>query len=75
MSERQKIVRLHTPSGGAMFGQKNHLLRVIALMVLAASGFASGKNREMTMALSGIRANHFHRDLILKIMRAKGAMG
>ncbi len=50
-------------------------VKACAIWTTAASGFASGKNREMTMALSGIRANHFHRDLILKIMRAKGAMG
>ena len=50
-------------------------VQACVIWTTAASGFASGKNREMTMALSGIRANHFHRDLILKIMRAKGAMG
>jgi aminoglycoside phosphotransferase (APT) family kinase protein len=50
-------------------------VKACAIWATAASGFASGKNREMTMALSGIRGGHFHRDLILKMMRAEGAMG
>ena len=50
-------------------------VKCCAIWTTAANGFASCKNREMTMALSGIRANHFHRDLILKMMRARGAMG
>ena len=50
-------------------------VKACVIWTTAASGFASGKNREMTMALSGIRANHFHRDLILKMMRQRGAMG
>jgi hypothetical protein len=29
----------------------------------------------MTVALSGMRGGHFHRKLILKLMREKGAMG
>ncbi len=50
-------------------------VKACAIWTTAASGFASGKNREMTMALSGIRGGHFHRDLILKLMRERGAMG
>ncbi|MDT0509854.1 phosphotransferase family protein [Novosphingobium sp. MMS21-SN21R] len=50
-------------------------VKACVIWTTAASGFASGKNREMTMALSGIRGGHFHRDLILKIMRERGAMG
>ena len=50
-------------------------VKACAIWTTAASGFASGKNREMTMALSGIRAGHFHRNLILKMMRERGAMG
>jgi len=50
-------------------------VKACVIWTTAASGFASGKNREMTMALSGIRAGHFHRDLILKMMRTRGAMG
>lgn len=41
----------------------------------AEASFISGKNRDMTIALSGVRAGHFHRKLILKLMREKGAMG
>jgi aminoglycoside phosphotransferase (APT) family kinase protein len=41
----------------------------------AAASFVAGKSRDMTVALSGIRAGHFHRKLILKLMREKGAMG
>jgi len=50
-------------------------VKACAIWTTAATSFASGKNREMTMALSGIRAGHFHRKLILTMMRAKGAMG
>lgn len=50
-------------------------VKACAIWTTAAAGFASGKNRELTMALSGMRGNHFHRDLILKKMREKGAMG
>jgi aminoglycoside phosphotransferase (APT) family kinase protein len=50
-------------------------VKACVIWTTAATGFASGKNREMTMALSGIRAGHFHRNLILKMMRARGAMG
>lgn len=50
-------------------------VKACVIWTTAASSFASGKNREMTIALSGIRAAHFHRDLILKMMRARGAMG
>ncbi|MBP6580780.1 MAG: phosphotransferase family protein [Sphingorhabdus sp.] len=50
-------------------------VKACVIWTTAAKGFASGKNREMTMALSGIRANHFHRDLILQMMRQKGVMG
>ena len=50
-------------------------VKACAIWTTAASGFASGKNREMTMALSGIRANHYHRALILTMMRDRGAMG
>jgi aminoglycoside phosphotransferase (APT) family kinase protein len=50
-------------------------VKASVIWTTAASGFASGKNREMTMALSGIRAGHFHRKLILDQMRERGAMG
>jgi aminoglycoside phosphotransferase (APT) family kinase protein len=50
-------------------------VKACVIWTTAAFGFASGKNREMTMALSGIRGGHFHRDLIFKMMRAHGAMG
>jgi aminoglycoside phosphotransferase (APT) family kinase protein len=50
-------------------------VKACVIWTTAAAGFASGKNREMTMALSGIRGGHFHRDLILKMMRVQGAMG
>ncbi len=50
-------------------------VKACVIWTSAASGFASGKNREMTMALSGIRGGHFHRDVILQKMREKGAMG
>ncbi len=41
----------------------------------AEASFISGQNRDMTIALSGVRAGHFHRKLILKLMRERGAMG
>ena len=50
-------------------------VKASAIWTTAATGFASGKNREMTMALSGIRAGHFHRNAILTMMRERGAMG
>ncbi len=50
-------------------------VKACVIWTTAASGFASGKNREMTMALSGIRGGYFHRNLILKMMRERGAMG
>lgn len=50
-------------------------VKACAIWTTAASSFASGKNREMTIALSGIRGGHFHRQLILTLMRERGAMG
>lgn len=50
-------------------------VKACAIWTTAASSFASGKNREMTIALSGIRGGHFHRQLILASMRERGAMG
>lgn len=50
-------------------------VKACVIWTTAASSYASGKNREMTMALSGIRGGHFHRDLILRMMRERGAMG
>jgi aminoglycoside phosphotransferase (APT) family kinase protein len=50
-------------------------VKACAIWTTATNGFASGKNREMTMALSSIRAGHFHRTLILTMMRDRGAMG
>jgi aminoglycoside phosphotransferase (APT) family kinase protein len=50
-------------------------VKACAIWTTAAASFASGKNREMTIALSGIRAGHFHRALILAMMRARGVMG
>ncbi len=50
-------------------------VKACVIWTTAAAGFASGKNREMTMALSGIRGGHFHRKLILTMMRTRGAMG
>ena len=41
----------------------------------AEASFISGENRDMTIALSGIRAGHFHRKRILALMRERGAMG
>lgn len=50
-------------------------VKACAIWTTAAASFASGRNREMTIALSGIRGGHFHRDLILRMMRERGAMG
>ncbi len=50
-------------------------VKACVIWTTAANGFASGKNSEMTMALSAIRAGHFHRNQILKMMRTRGAMG
>ena len=41
----------------------------------AEASFISGQTSDMTIALSGMRAGHFHRKLILKLMREQGAMG
>ena len=50
-------------------------VKACTIWTTAAASFASGRNREMTIALSGIRAGHFHRKLILAMMRERGAMG
>lgn len=50
-------------------------IKACIIWTTAASSYASGKNREMTIALSGIRGGHFHRKLILTMMRQRGAMG
>ena len=50
-------------------------VKTCTIWTTAAESFASGKNREMTIALSGIRGGHFHRKLILGMMRERGAMG
>lgn len=50
-------------------------VKACVIWTTAASSYASGKNREMTIALSGIRGGHFHRDVILQMMRERGAMG
>lgn len=50
-------------------------VKACVIWTTAGSSFASGKNREMTIALSAIRGGHFHRDLILSLMRERGAMG
>ena len=50
-------------------------VKACTIWTTAAESFASGKNREMTIALSGIRGGHFHRKLILAMMRERGAMG
>ncbi len=50
-------------------------VKACVIWTTAAASFASGKNRDMTIALSGIRAGHFHRKLVLKLMRERGAMG
>jgi aminoglycoside phosphotransferase (APT) family kinase protein len=50
-------------------------VKACAIWATAAASFASGKNREMTIALSGLRAGHFHRRLLLTMMRERGAMG
>ena len=50
-------------------------VKACVIWTTAASSFASGKNREMTMALSGLRGGHFHRQLILTLMRERGMMG
>ena len=50
-------------------------VKACVIWTTAASSFASGKNREMTIALSGIRGGHFHRRLILELMRERGVMG
>ena len=50
-------------------------VKASVIWTTAASSYASGKNREMTIALSGIRAAHFHRKLVFEMMRSRGAMG
>jgi aminoglycoside phosphotransferase (APT) family kinase protein len=50
-------------------------VKAAAIWTTAEASFTSGQNRAMTIALSGIRGGHFHRKLILTLMRERGAMG
>jgi len=44
------------------------------IWLTAARSIADGRTREMTLAMSAIQAGHFHRNEILKLMEARGAM-
>lgn len=50
-------------------------VKACVIWTTAAASFASGRNRDMTIALSGVRAAHFHRALVLAMMRERGMMG
>jgi len=44
------------------------------LWLTGARSFEDGRNREMVLIMSGINGGHFHRNEILKMMKALGAM-
>jgi len=50
-------------------------VKACALWTAAEAGFQEGTSREIVIALTAMRANHFHRKVILEHMRKRGAMG
>jgi aminoglycoside phosphotransferase (APT) family kinase protein len=49
-------------------------VKACAIWTTAEAAVASGESHEMIVALSGIRAGHFHRKQILALMRERGAI-
>ena len=47
-------------------------VKACAIWTTAEASFTSGKNREMVVAMSGMRAGHFHRKVILDLMVERG---
>ncbi len=50
-------------------------VKASALWTTSERSFEDGHNREMVLALTAFRAGHFHRRLILDLMKQRGAMG
>lgn len=50
-------------------------VKACAIWTTAEASFQEGKNREAIIALTALRASHFHRKEILQRMEARGAMG
>jgi aminoglycoside phosphotransferase (APT) family kinase protein len=50
-------------------------VKACAIWTTAEASFQEGKNHEMIIALTALRASHFHRKEILERMEARGAMG
>ena len=50
-------------------------VKACGIWTTAEASFTGGKSREMVVALSAIRANHFHRNEILDLMKERGAWG
>ncbi|HEX7819680.1 MAG TPA: phosphotransferase family protein [Sphingobium sp.] len=50
-------------------------VKACAIWATGEHAFASGENRDMTVAMTAVRAQSFHRREIVTIMAAKGAMG
>ena len=77
------LLRLPSEAGGtaSLLTQVqwfNRLRLVVAASVLwltAARSFAEGRSREMVLIMSDLNASHIHRNEILRMMAARGAMG
>jgi aminoglycoside phosphotransferase (APT) family kinase protein len=50
-------------------------VKACAIWTTAEASFQDGSSREMVIALTALRANHFHRKEILDRMAERGAMG
>lgn len=50
-------------------------VKASAIWTTAEASFASGDSKEMVIAMSALRAGHFHRKQLLALMRKRGAMG
>ena len=50
-------------------------VKASAIWTTAEASFEDGKNREPVIALTALRASHFHRKQIVEQMAARGAMG
>jgi aminoglycoside phosphotransferase (APT) family kinase protein len=50
-------------------------VKASAIWTTAEASFASGESKEMVIAMSALRAGHFHRKHLLALMRTLGAMG
>jgi aminoglycoside phosphotransferase (APT) family kinase protein len=50
-------------------------VKTSALWTTSEKSFEEGENREIVLALTVLRAGHFHRKVILDLMEQRGAMG